>query len=135
VKVVYWSSKSENTHRFVQKLNIENIRLPLNGTCEIEIDEPFILILPSYGDTVVTAIPKVVNRFLANKNNSSLMRGVIGGGNTDFGSKFCIAAKVISHFFKTRLLYQFEISGTPTDVLNVQEIIQKQIRIENESNS
>jgi protein involved in ribonucleotide reduction len=60
---------------------------------------------------------------------------VIGGGNTDFGSKFCIAAKVISHFFKTRLLYQFEISGTPTDVLNVQEIIQKQIRIENESNS
>lgn len=125
MKIVYWSSKSESTHRFVQRLNIENIRLPLNGNEEVIVSEPFILILPSYGDTVATTIPKAVQRFLANANNRQLLRGVIGGGNRDFGAKFCLAAKVISHSFNTRLLHMFEISGTSLDVVIVQDIINK----------
>lgn len=133
--IVYWSSKSESTHRFVQKLNIENIRLPLNGTTDIEINQPFILIVPSYGDTIDTAIPKVVERFLSKSSNRRLMQGVIGAGNMDFGSKYCIAAKVVNFKYRVKLLYKFEISGTTLDVQNVQDIFNNHLRISNGSDS
>lgn len=45
--LVYFSSVSENTHRFVQKLGIPATRIPLHG--RIEVDEPYVLILPTYG--------------------------------------------------------------------------------------
>lgn len=45
--LVYFSSVSENTHRFVQKLGIPAIRIPLHG--RIEVDHPYVLLLPTYG--------------------------------------------------------------------------------------
>ena len=45
--VVYFSSVSENTHRFVQKLGIPATRIPLHG--RIEVDQPYVLVLPTYG--------------------------------------------------------------------------------------
>lgn len=129
--IVYWSSRSENTHRFVQKLNIENIRLPINCTEVIKVSEPFILILPSYGHTEDTALPLSVKRFLNDDSNCKYLRGVIGCGNTDFGSKYCIAARTVSKMFNVELLYKLELFGTSVDVENVQFIIQKQSRKEN----
>lgn len=121
--IVYWSSKSNNTHRFIQKLSIENIRLPLNDKNDVLVDKPFILILPSYGSTVDTALPKVVKDFLAKPVNSNLLKGVIGAGNTDFGISYCIAAKVVANQFKVPLLYKFELTGTTFDVSEVVNII------------
>ena len=45
--LVYFSSVSENTHRFVQKLGVPATRIPLHGC--IEVDEPYVLVLPTYG--------------------------------------------------------------------------------------
>ena len=45
--LVYFSSVSENTHRFVDKLGVPAIRIPLHG--RIEVDEPYVLVLPTYG--------------------------------------------------------------------------------------
>ena len=45
--LVYFSSVSENTHRFVEKLGVPAIRIPLHG--RIEVDEPYVLVLPTYG--------------------------------------------------------------------------------------
>ena len=45
--LVYFSSVSENTHRFVQKLGVLATRIPLHG--RIEVDEPYVLVLPTYG--------------------------------------------------------------------------------------
>ena len=45
--LVYFSSVSENTHRFVEKLELPAIRIPLHGP--IEVDEPYVLVLPTYG--------------------------------------------------------------------------------------
>ena len=42
--LVYFSSVSENTHRFVQKLGVPATRIPLHG--RIEVDEPYVLVLP-----------------------------------------------------------------------------------------
>ncbi|MGB3664389.1 class Ib ribonucleoside-diphosphate reductase assembly flavoprotein NrdI, partial [Mycolicibacter algericus] len=40
--LVYFSSVSENTHRFVQKLQLPAIRIPLHG--RIEVDHPYVLV-------------------------------------------------------------------------------------------
>jgi protein involved in ribonucleotide reduction len=43
--LVYFSSVSENTHRFVAKVGVPAIRIPLHG--RIEVDEPYVLVLPT----------------------------------------------------------------------------------------
>ena len=53
--LVYFSSASENTHRFVQRLGLPATRIPLHdrdGT--FEVDEPYVLILPTYGGGITT---------------------------------------------------------------------------------
>ena len=122
VRVVYFSSVSENTHRFVQKLGLPAIRIPLKGA--IEVDEPYVLILPTYGggrangpDPEAGAyVPKQVIAFLNNEHNRSLLRGVIAAGNTNFGAEFCYAGDVVSRKCGVPFLYRFELMGTVEDV-------------------
>jgi protein involved in ribonucleotide reduction len=102
--LVYFSSVSENTHRFVQKLEWSEdrvTRIPLHG--RIEVDEPYVLILPTYGGGRATPdinnggyVPKQVIAFLNNEHNRSLIRGVIAAGNNNFGTEFAYAGNVIS---------------------------------------
>ena len=122
VRVVYFSSVSENTHRFVQKLEQPAIRIPIKGA--IEVDEPYVLILPTYGggrangpDPEAGAyVPKQVIAFLNNEHNRSLIRGVIAAGNTNFGAEFCYAGDVVSRKCEVPFLYRFELMGTAEDV-------------------
>ena len=92
---------SENTHRFVQKLGVPATRIPLHG--RIEVDEPYVLIVPTYGGGRATPdlnaggyVPKQVIAFLNNEHNRSLIRGVIAAGNNNFGAEFAYAGDVIS---------------------------------------
>lgn len=126
--LVYFSSASENTHRFVQKLGVPATRIPLHdrdGT--FEVDEPYVLILPTYGGgTTVTGrdthyVPKQVIRFLNNKHNRSLIRGVIAAGNTNFGESYCFAGDIISTKCQVPYLYRFELMGTAEDVVAVRD--------------
>ena len=131
VRVVYFSSVSENTHRFVQKLGLPAIRIPLRGS--IEVDEPYVLILPTYGggkgDSVSGGpdpenggyVPKQVIAFLNNPRNRSLIRGVIAAGNTNFGAEYCYAGNVVSAKCGVPFLYRFELMGTTDDVFAVRE--------------
>ena len=87
--LVYFSSVSENTHRFVQKLGVPAIRIPLRG--RIEVDEPYVLVLPTYGGGRATPsindggyVPKQVIAFLNNEHNRSLLRGMNNAGKTPF---------------------------------------------------
>ena len=126
VRVVYFSSVSENTHRFVQKLGLPAVRIPLHG--RIEVDEPYVLILPTYGGGKDVSgsggpdpdaggyVPKQVISFLNNEHNRSLIRGVIAAGNTNFGAEFCYAGNVVSRKCEVPFLYRFELMGTPEDV-------------------
>ena len=122
VRVVYFSSVSENTHRFVQKLDLPAIRIPIKGA--IEVDEPYVLILPTYGggraegpDPEAGAyVPKQVIAFLNNEHNRLLLRGVIAAGNTNFGAEFCYAGNVVSLKCGVPYLYRFELMGTVEDV-------------------
>ncbi|MFY2858653.1 class Ib ribonucleoside-diphosphate reductase assembly flavoprotein NrdI [Mycobacterium sp. THU-M104] len=119
--LVYFSSVSENTHRFVQKLEIPATRIPLHG--QIEVDDPYVLILPTYGGGRATPdlnsggyVPKQVIAFLNNEHNRSLIRGVIAAGNNNFGAEFAYAGNVVSRKCGVPYLYRFELMGTPDDV-------------------
>lgn len=119
--LVYFSSVSENTHRFVQKLGLPAIRIPLHG--RIEVDHPYVLVLPTYGGGRQLPdmneggyVPKQVIAFLNNEHNRSLLRGVIAAGNTNFGAEFCYAGNVVSRKCGVPYLYRFELMGTDEDV-------------------
>ena len=48
--VVYSSSATRNTERFVEKLDLPNKRIPLHKTePPLVVDEPYVLICPTYG--------------------------------------------------------------------------------------
>jgi protein involved in ribonucleotide reduction len=119
--LVYFSSVSENTHRFVQKLGIPSTRIPLHGG--IEVDRPHVLVLPTYGGGHQTPdinargyVPKQVIKFLNDDRNRALLRGVIAAGNTNFGAEFCYAGEVVSRKCGVPYLYRFELMGTDEDV-------------------
>lgn len=46
-QLVYFSSSSENTQRFIERLGLPAVRIPLNERERIQVDEPYILIVPS----------------------------------------------------------------------------------------
>ena len=119
--LVYFSSVSENTHRFLQKLGLAAVRIPLHG--RIEVDRPYVLVLPTYGGGRATPdadaggyVPRQVIAFLNDPHNRSLLRGVIAAGNTNFGAEFCYAGEVVSRKCGVPYLYRFELMGTDEDV-------------------
>lgn len=120
--LVYFSSVSENTRRFVERLDRRAIRIPLRPRIEgmIRVREPYVLVVPSYGGgDRGGAVPKQVVAFLNDPVNRSLIRGVITAGNTNFGEHYCIAGPIISAKCGVPELYRFELLGTARDVERV----------------
>lgn len=121
--LVYFSSTSENTHRFVTKLGFPSARIPLRAGDEpLMVDRDYVLVVPTYGGgSVRGAVPKQVIKFLNNPDNRVRCRGVISSGNTNFGQAYCLAGDIISAKLSVPFLYRYELLGTPTDVARVKE--------------
>lgn len=121
--LVYFSSVSENTHRFVQRLGLPSQRIPLKPADGfLRVDEPYVLVAPTYGGgNQGGAVPRQVVTFLNDEHNRSLIRGVIAAGNTNFGEAYCLAGKIISAKCHVPYLYGFELLGTAEDVIRVRE--------------
>lgn len=119
--VVYYSSPSEYTHKFVSKLRHSSRRLPLlTGDDTLRVDEPFVLVTPTYGAGPNRgSVPKQIKKFLSLETNRAHLCGVIGAGNTNFGENYCRAAHLVAAKCKVPLLYRFELLGTPEDVASV----------------
>lgn len=121
--VVYFSSATENTRRFVEKLGFPNARIPLRLNDEpLIVNEPYVLVCPTYGGGVSInhqnsrPVPRQVIRFLNDEHNRSLIRAVIAGGNSNFGTDFGKAGDVISAKCKVPYVYRFELLGSSDDV-------------------
>ena len=125
--VVYFSSATGNTRRFVEKLGMRSYRIPLLPTEEpLHVNEEYVLIVPTYGGgSIKGAVPKQVVKFLNDEHNRSLIRGVISSGNTNFGTAYCIAGDIISTKCNVPHMYKFELLGTPHDVEKVKEGLEK----------
>jgi protein involved in ribonucleotide reduction len=128
--LVYFSSASENTHRFVERLGLPAVRIPLHTADSLRVDEPYVLICPTYGGgrhvlggnrSDKEFVPRQVARFLNDPHNRALLRGVIAAGNTNFGETYCYAGEVISRKCGVPYLYRFELMGTAEDVERVRE--------------
>lgn len=142
IHVVYFSSLSNNTHRFIQKLEVLNSRIPHDLEEEILVDKDYVLITPTYsggGDIKEGAVPKQVIKFLNNKQNRNFCRGVIASGNTNFGDTFAIAGPILSKKLNVPLLFQFELLGTHNDVTTIKKILvdfwEKEHKNDNEINT
>lgn len=119
VLVVYYSGPSGNTHRFVTKLGVRALRLPLlaRDAADVRVTEPYVLVTPSLGaGHLDKAVPRQVAKFLNVPANREFMIGVIGGGNSIYGSAYCIAADVVHRKTGVPVLMRFEVLGTPEDV-------------------
>jgi protein involved in ribonucleotide reduction len=124
--IVYFSNYSGNTKRFVEKLTNDARRIPIDYTADtsdvLVIDNPFVLVVPTYGGgNAKTAIPRQVRSFLNIPENRELLRGVIGTGNTNFGEHYCKAAELISAKTGVPLIARVEIFGTPEDIDKITE--------------
>lgn len=125
-KIVYFSSISENTKRFIEKLAFpeEKIeRIPLRRNEEpLVMDEDFVLITPTYGGgNIKGAVPKQVIHFLNDERNRNHLKGVISSGNTNFGEAYCLAGDIIAAKCKVPHMYKFELLGTSRDITKVKE--------------
>jgi protein involved in ribonucleotide reduction len=122
--VVYFSNVSENTKRFVEKLELNSIRVPIKWDDKnpLVVTRDFVLVTPSYGGGAEgKTVPRQVVKFLNLEENRKFLRGIVGTGNTKFGTHYCGAAETISAKTGAPLLYRVEITGTPDDVIEVRE--------------
>ena len=129
--LVYYSSRSGNTARFVERLGWPALRIPIAGEDTPRIDTPFVLICPTYADGEGRgAVPKQVIRFLNDPTRRALLRGVIAGGNRNFGATYALAGEVISKKCNVPVLYRFELAGTDTDIARVRAGLYKFLEAE-----
>lgn len=121
--IVYFSSVSNNTHRFVEKLDLPATRLPISTSeaSNVIIDSEFVLVVPTYGAGSKGFVPKQVIKFLNNPVNRQNIRGVIAAGNTNFGKDYAMAGKIVSAKCQVPLLYIVELMGLDEDIRNVKE--------------
>lgn len=119
--LVYFSSRSGNTARFVARLGRPSLRLAEIGPAA---DPPgaFVLVCPTYADGAGRgAVPKAVIAYLNDPRRRALLRGVIGAGNRSFGATFALAGRIVAEKCAVPLLYRFELAGTDTDMARVQD--------------
>lgn len=130
--IVFFSSTTNNTARFVEKLGYSDVtRIPVHlndGNIPI-MDRPYCLICPTYGGgaTMLNTsrdtrpVPPQVRKFLSVPDNKKYLTAVIASGNMNFGEEFCLSGDVIAKRFGVPYVYRFELMGTESDVENVQK--------------
>ncbi|GLK64233.1 class Ib ribonucleoside-diphosphate reductase assembly flavoprotein NrdI [Paracoccus kondratievae] len=125
--LIYFSSGSGNTARFVDQLGLIAGRIPISPKDEIPAPaRPYVLICPTYADGEGRgAVPKQVIRFLNDPGRRALLRGVIAAGNRNFGATYALAGRVISDKCKVPVLYRFELAGTVIDISRVRAGLKK----------
>ncbi len=120
--LVYYSSSSKNTERFINNGAFKNVIRIVSG--EEKVDEDFICICPTYANgSGEGSIPEQVKEFL--KLNKPHLKGVIGTGNINFGRMYGISADIISRKFQVPVLYKFELAGNKKDVKYVTRLLEE----------
>lgn len=119
-KLVYYT-KTGNTKRFVDKINgYESIELsPIDPF--IALNEPYILVIPSYEPNVLPEIYDTLDEFLEHGDNYELCAGTFSGGNLNFNDKFGVTAKWVEEKYDIPIIRMFEFQGGDRDVAELEK--------------
>lgn len=120
MKIVYFSVTGQ-TKRFVKKLSLNDTYEIDPIDPEIEVGEPFVLVVPTYEKDIT----EPVTDFLYYGSNQEQLKGVAGTGNRNFAELFVFTAKDISTEFQVPLLCSFEFNGTTKDVANFEKAVKE----------
>ena len=113
MKIVYFTSKTGNTARFVNKLKLLSLKIEK----DLIVNDPFILFVPTYAAMDgKSSVPTPVIKFLNEITNRSNLQAIVGFGNRSFGENFAIGSEVISLKCKVPILHKVELFGTERDV-------------------
>jgi protein involved in ribonucleotide reduction len=125
--IAYFSNVSGNTERFIERLEMPAKRIPiLPKEPFLDMEEPFVLVCPTYGDkNMKNFVPRQVQKFLNKTENRHLLRGVIASGNINFGEDYAIAGEIISSKCHVPYLYRFELMGTSKDIEAIQHGLER----------
>ena len=125
--LVYFSSKSGNTARFVERLGLPAHRIPMKASEPMpEPGEPYVLVCPTYADGEGRgAVAKQVIKFLNDEKRRAGLKGVIAGGNRNFGETYGLSGDIIAEKCNVPVLFKFELAGTDTDVTTVRNGLEK----------
>ena len=123
--VYYYSSASGLVRSFAERLGRPVFNLAEREHRRSEVDGPWVLLTPSYktGNDRNDTIPEGVRRFLESSVNRRRLVGVMGSGNRNFGTHYNRACRVVAERSGRPVLFEFELSGTPWDVEECQEIL------------
>jgi protein involved in ribonucleotide reduction len=113
MRIIFFSLTG-NVRRFVSKLGLPSTELS-NTNPFLEVQEPFVLIVPSY-DKGVTDI---LWDFMETADNQSFCKGVVGSGNLNFDSLYVFTAKDLARDFGVPILGAFEYFGTNRDITHI----------------
>lgn len=121
--IIYYSSTSGNTARFMARLGMPAKRIPISEVDDMpEVTRDYVLICPTYADGEGKgSVPKQVIRFLNDAANRSRLIGVIATGNRNFGETYALSGRIIAKKCNVPQLYSFELAGTDTDIARVRE--------------
>lgn len=138
---IFYYSLSNNTKRYIKKLQKENyegelVRLTEDSELE-EQAEPFIMIVPTYlvgatPDTTKEIYTEVEHELLEAYDNYKNCIGIVGTGNKNFDWQYIWTAKHYCKEFNLPLLYDFEMAGMSRDVDNLIEIIHELMKTKGE---
>ncbi len=120
---IAYLSLTGNVRKFVKEgLGIsDGIEIPYANPL-IEINEDFILIMPSYDDEIT----ELMSEFVEHANNLNHLVAIAGSGNTYFTeSGYCYNAVEISEKYQKPLIFKFEFSGTEEDIVNFKKEMHK----------
>ncbi len=122
-QLVFFSSRSGNTAKFVAALGLDALRIPVADDEPMpQPDQPYVLISPTYadGDGRGAVHPQII-KFLNDPARRALIRGVISSGNRNFGPFYAAAGDVIARKCSVPLLCRFELAGTTHDIARIRD--------------
>ncbi|MGZ0067624.1 ribonucleotide reductase stimulatory protein [Microbacterium sp. Yaish 1] len=127
--VYFFSSTSNLIRRFARSLHDADGR-PVRDLSErtvrtSEAPGPWILLTPSYkaGNDAHATLPAAVRAFLRSPVNRRRLVGIIGSGNRNFGEHYQAAARELARASGRPVVFEFELAGTPEDVLACARIL------------
>lgn len=105
--LIAYLSLTGNIRKFVSKVGMDSIEIDYSNPLT-EVDEDFILIMPSYDDEITD----IISKFIEYKDNKKHLVAIVGSGNMNFGvDGYCFNANEISKKYSKPLIFKFEHSG------------------------